>query len=449
MQRIKRTIDMIRMKLALLSLLFLLSAISVGRGQSSQDICGQVIDADSHKPIEGAWVVSGESVTRTNREGRFRLHQKDSSIGIRAVGYSRLQLAPRAEMQIALNRLQVRGLYLSFWGVSSALLRNGVLETVKRAHLNAIVIDIKGDRGFISHPTHCALALEAGANKIITIRDPNALLVDLHRRGIYVIARIVVFKDNPLARSRPDLAVKTSSGRLFVDREGLAWTDPFNHTVWNYNIALAIEAAKEGFDEIQFDYVRFPDQKGLVLAQQNTEANRRKAISTFLSEAQKHLSLYNVFVSADNFGYVCWNLDDTGIGQCFADIGPVVDYISPMLYPSSFQFGIPGLRNPLSDPYRVVFASLERARSRTGFPSLTFRPWLQAFADYAFDGRRFGKFELEQQIRAAQDAGASGWLLWDPKNRYSTEALSELAPKLWWHDSPAFRARKMFLTPQD
>lgn len=440
---------MIRMKLALLSLLFLLSAISVGRGQSSQDICGQVIDADSHKPIEGAWVVSGESVTRTNREGRFRLHQKDSSIGIRAVGYSRLQLAPRAEMQIALNRLQVRGLYLSFWGVSSALLRNGVLETVKRAHLNAIVIDIKGDRGFISHPTHCALALEAGANKIITIRDPNALLVDLHRRGIYVIARIVVFKDNPLARSRPDLAVKTSSGRLFVDREGLAWTDPFNHTVWNYNIALAIEAAKEGFDEIQFDYVRFPDQKGLVLAQQNTEANRRKAISTFLSEAQKHLSLYNVFVSADNFGYVCWNLDDTGIGQCFADIGPVVDYISPMLYPSSFQFGIPGLRNPLSDPYRVVFASLERARSRTGFPSLTFRPWLQAFADYAFDGRRFGKFELEQQIRAAQDAGASGWLLWDPKNRYSTEALSELAPKLWWHDSPAFRARKMFLTPQD
>lgn len=425
---------MIRMKLALLSLLFLLPAISVGRGQSSHDICGQVIDADSRKPIDGAWVVSGESVTRTNREGRFRLPQKGPSIAIRAVGYSRLQLAPRPEMQIALNRLQVRGLYLSFWGVSSPLLRNGVLDTVTKAHLNTIVIDIKGDRGFISYPTHCALALEAGANKIITIRDPNTLLVDLHRRGIYVIARIVVFKDNALARSRPDLAVKTSSGKLFVDREGLAWTDPFNRTVWNYNIALAIEATREGFDEIQFDYVRFPDQKGLVLAQQNTEGNRRKAISTFLSKAQKRLNLYNVFVSADNFGYVCWNLGDTGIGQCFADIGPVVDYISPMLYPSSFQFGIPGLRNPLNDPYRIVFASLERARSRTGFSSLTFRPWLQAFSDYAFDRRKFGKFELEQQIRAAQDAGASGWLLWDPKNRYSTESLSDLAPTLWWHE---------------
>ena len=147
---------MSQIKLALLPLLFLLPAIC--RAQSSQDICGQVVDADSRKPIERAWVVSGESVTRTNREGRFSLHQKGSSVGIRAVGYSRLQLAPRAEMQIILNRLHVRGLYLSFWGVSSPPLRTGVLETVTKAHLNAIVIDIKGDRGFISHPTHCALA---------------------------------------------------------------------------------------------------------------------------------------------------------------------------------------------------------------------------------------------------------------------------------------------------
>jgi hypothetical protein len=110
-----------------------------------------------------------------------------------------------------------------------------------------------------------------------------------------------------------------------------------------------------------------------------------------------------------------------------------------MLYPSSFQFGIPGLRNPLNDCYRIVFASLERAKSRTGFSPLTFRPWLQAFADYAFDRRKFGKAELEQQIKAAQDSGASGWLLWDPKNRYSAEALSELAPKLWQHEKSTRR----------
>jgi hypothetical protein len=353
-------------------------------------------------------------------------------VGVRAAGYSRKEVPAASEIQVALTRFAARGLYLSFWGVGSQVLRNGVLETVSKAHLNAVVIDIKGDRGFISHPTHSTLGLQAGANRIITIRDPPTLLSDLHRRGLYAIARIVVFKDDPVARSQPDLAVKTVQGKLFVDGEGLAWTDPFNRTVWDYNIELAIEAAKEGFDEIQFDYIRFPDRKGLEFSKPNTETNRRKAIVDFLAEARKRLLPYNVFLSADNFGYVCWNLDDTGIGQCFADIGPVVDYISPMLYPSSFKFGIPGLRNPLNDPYRIVFASLERAKQRTGFPAVTFRPWLQAFDDYAFDHRKFGKLQLEQQIKAAQDAGADGWLLWDPRNQYLTEALSDLAPKLWW-----------------
>jgi hypothetical protein len=297
--------------------------------------------------------------------------------------------------------------------------------------MNAVVIDIKGDRGFISYPTKSTLGIRAGANRIITIPDPCALVSDLHRRGLYAIARIVVFKDNPLARLRADLAVKTPTGGLFVDREGLAWTDPFNTAVWDYNLGVAAEGAAAGFDEIQFDYVRFPDQKQLQFSRPNTEENRRRAIVDFLARARQWLMPYNIFVSGDNFGYVCWNLNDTGIGQCFADVGQVVDYISPMLYPSSFQFGIPGLRNPLSDPYRVVFESLKAAKQRTGFSSVTFRPWLQAFSDYAFDHRKFGRFELEQQIKAAQDSGVDGWMLWDPKNRYPTDTLSALSQKLW------------------
>lgn len=428
--RITRT----NIPICVLSLFLLLLGIAFVRAEPAAEVCGQVFDASTRKPIEGAWVVCGNETIRTNQDGRFALHGKGTWVGARAAGYGREQLAPGPEMRILLKRLEVRGLYLSFWGVGSEMLRNGVLETAAKAHLNAVVIDIKGDRGFISHPTHSALGIQAGANRITTIHDPCALLQDLHRRGLYAIARIVVFKDDPLARTRPDLAVKTAQGKLFMDREGLAWTDPFNRTVWDYNISLAIDAAQDGFDEIQFDYVRFPDRKGLVFSKPNTEANRRNAIADFLAEARKRLLPYNVFLSADNFGYVCWNLDDTGIGQCFADIGPVVDYISPMLYPSSFQFGIPGVRNPMNDPYRIVFASLERAKQRTGFPGVTFRPWLQAFNDYAFDRRKFGKLQLEQQIRAAQDAGTDGWLLWDPRNRYSMEALSELAPKLWWHN---------------
>lgn len=413
--------------------LLLVYGSALSPAEVPQSTSGQVIDARDRKPIQGAWVVSGNETTRTDRQGRFTLHQAAARIGVRAVGYSRQQCAAQPEMQVALSRLQVRGLYLSFWGVGSQTLRNGVLETASKAHLNAVVIDIKGDRGFISYPTHSALAIQAGANRIITIPDPSALIADLHRRGLYAIARIVVFKDDPVARFRPDLAVRNVEGKQFVDREGLAWTDPFNHTVWDYNIGLAIEAAKEGFDEIQFDYARFPDQKGLQFSKVSTEANRRNAISGFLAEAQKRLAPDNVFLSADNFGYVCWNLDDTGVGQCFADIGPVVDYISPMLYPSSFQHGIPGLRNPLSDPYRIVFASLQRAKERTGFSPLSFRPWLQAFNDYAFDKRKFGKHELSEQIKAARDAGASGWLLWDPRNRYPADVLLELSRELKWN----------------
>ena len=125
-------------------------------------------------------------------------------------------------MQENLTRLQVRGLYLSFWGLGSELLRNGVLDTIAKAHLNAIVIDVKGDRGHISHPTQVALAIEAGANKTVTMRDGRALIAGLHNGGLYAIARIVVFKDDPVARLRPDLAVKDARGQLFVDREGLA-----------------------------------------------------------------------------------------------------------------------------------------------------------------------------------------------------------------------------------
>lgn len=395
-------------------------------------IAGTVVDCRTHEPIEGAWITVGQHAQRTSRNGQFQVTAAAEYVQARAIGYSRTRAAVHPNMQIALNPLRVRGLYLSFWGVSSQVLRAGVLDTINRAHLNAIVIDIKGDRGLISHKTTSAMASQAGANKITTIADAATLVTDLHKRGLYCIARIVVFKDNPLARSRPDLAVKTAQGALFIDREGLAWTDPFSHAVWDYNIGIAIEAAAEGFDEIQFDYLRFPDKKGLQFSKANNESNRREAVTDFLATARDRLAEYNVFLAADNFGYVCWNLDDTGIGQCFSDIGVVADYISPMLYPSSFQFGIPGVRNPLNDPYHIVFASLERAKQRTGFSSVVFRPWLQAFNDYAFDHRKFGKLQLQQQIKAAQDAGADGWLLWDPRNRYDASALAQLSLELAW-----------------
>jgi len=417
-----------------LSLIFAFSSFLAFCESVPRNVHGTVIDANTHTPISGAWVNAGGQIVRTAANGEFEFKTNAKSADLRAPGYRRSTVPVDAEMHVPLSPLHVRALYMSFWAVSSQPLRAHIYETAAKAHLNAVVIDIKGDLGMVGIHAPIPMVAKTGANRVITIPDAPGLISDLHRRGLYAIARIVTFKDSPLALARPDLAVKTASGALFSDNERLHWTDPFSQIVWDYNISIAVEAAKAGFDEVEFDYVRFPDRKGLQFSKESNEKNRRQTISGFLAAAQKALNPYNVFLSADNFGYVAWNQGDTGIGQCFEDIGKVVDYISPMLYPSGFQYGIPGVRNPLDDPYRIIYASLEKAKQRTGFSGMIFRPWLQAFTDYAFDHRVFGKPQLRQQIKAAEDAGAEGWLLWEPRNRYPTQALAELANELWWKE---------------
>jgi hypothetical protein len=408
-----------------------LFSLEVFSQTAPREIHGIVTDSASHLPIPGAWVSAGGEIIKTGAKGEFQFKTAATSLALRAPGYERVTVPASAEMRVPLSSLRIRGLYMSFWAVSSQTMRAQIFETAAKGHLNAVVIDVKGDLGMVSIRASIPLFAKTAANRIITIPDPPALIVGLHQRGLYAIARVVTFKDTPLAAARPDLAVKTANGSLFADNERLHWTDPFRQEVWDYNIQIAVAAAKAGFDEVEFDYVRFPDHPGLQFSKESNEANRRHAISGFLSEAQKALNPYNVFLSADNFGYVAWNLNDTGIGQSFDDIGKVVDYISPMLYPSGFRYGIPGVRNPLDDPYRIVFASLEKAKQRTGFSGVVFRPWLQAFADYAFDHRQFGKPQLREQIKAAEDAGAQGWLLWNPRNTYPTQTLAELASELW------------------
>jgi hypothetical protein len=256
----------------------------------------------------------------------------------------------------------------------------------------------------------------------------GGMIKTLKKRGIYTIARIVVFKDNSLALTRPDLAVRTQSGEIWRDRENLAWVDPFKKEVWDYNINIAMEAAQQGFDEIQFDYVRFPDASAPRFSMPNSEENRVKAVSEFLREAKRRLRPYNVFLAADIFGYVCWNLNDTSIGQRLDALEPHLDYISPMLYPSGFQYGIPGYRNPVENPYEIVYRTLKRAQQRTNLAPNRFRPWLQAFRDYGFDRRGFNGKEIRDQINASENFGSQGWMLWNPRNIYSSDGLRKREP---------------------
>jgi hypothetical protein len=389
---------------------------------------GRVLDALTGAPLPGAIVTIGDREMRTDANGSFPIEDAGSEIvRVRAAGYLRAEAAlsalRRGPAEIRLPPFRPKALYLTVYGIGSRTLRTDALDLIDTTELNALVIDLKGDRGLVPYRSALPLAARIGAQRVITIPDVSGLVTGLRVRGVYTIARIVVFKDEPLATARPELALHRSNGTLYRDREGLAWTAPNNHEVWNYNIGLAIEAAKAGVDEIQFDYVRWPDTTGLVAAVPWTGPTRTAAIDGFLTEARRRLRPYNVFLAADIFGYVCWNANDTGIGQQLEHLVGTVDYISPMLYPSGFQFGIPGYRNPVAHPYEIVHLSLEQARDRTGLSAVHFRPWLQAFRDYAFGGGAFTAGQIGAQIKAAEDFGADGWMLWNPRNRYSAADL--------------------------
>lgn len=392
---------------------------------------GKVVDFSTGRPIEGAIVTVDNEVVRTDGQGMFSMKSYGNKVAARACGYSRAEaMVPSpvlpflsAPFSLKLAPIRPKALYLSSYGIGSKKLRESALRLIDETELNALVIDVKGDRALIPYRSSVPLASSVGAQKIIMLKDVSALIQFLKDKGIYTIARIVVFKDNLLALARPDLAVRAADGGIWRDREKLAWVDPSQREVWEYNISIAVEAAKIGFDEIQFDYVRFPDKPGLRFSMVNTQENRTKAISGFLREARQRLAPYNVFLAADIFGYVSWNLNDTMIGQRLEDLAPILDYMSPMLYPSGFKFGIPGYRIPVAHSYEIVSLTLKKSQERTRLPAIRFRPWLQSFRDYAFDKRHFTGKEISDQINAAESFGSNGWMLWNPHNVYTADGL--------------------------
>src|SRR5437773_5712271 len=333
----------------------------------------------------------------------------------------------RRPVEVVLRPHVVKAAYLTYFGVGDRAIRTRVLDLTAHTELNAVVIDVKGDRGWILYPTDVIEAVAAGARGPATLRDFDALMSTLKSRGIYTIARIVAFKDNVLARHRPDLAIiDTRTGQPWIDNERLAWVDPFREEVWDYNIAIAREAVRRGFDEVQFDYVRFPTDGRLGAAQYskpNTKATRLPAIVAFLERARHELGVMGAFVAADVFGYTAFNENDTDIGQRVEELTPHLDYISPMVYPSGYHRGIPGYQNPVEPPYEVVFESVRLILKRATHTQVQVRPWLQDFRDYAFDRRTFGVREILEQIRGADDGGAAGWMLWNPRNDYTGAAL--------------------------
>ena len=400
----------------------------------SSTVTGRVLD-EERMPLAGASVVVRGTEVRTDVDGGFKVEQVplDAALLVKAPGFEKLWIPPtRGTVQAVLKPQTIKAAYLTYFGFGDRGIRSRVLDLTARTELNAVVIDVKGDRGWIIYPTEIDTALAIGAQGPATLREFDAMMADLKARGIYTIARIVTFKDNILANARPDLAIiDTRTGKPWIDREGLAWVDPFREEVWNYNIALAREAIERGFDEVQFDYVRFPTDGKLQAAKYLkpvSKATRLPTIAAFLERARRELGARGGYVAADLFGYTAFNENDTDIGQRIEELAPHLDYICPMVYPSGYHVGIPGFRNPVQNSYAVVRESVRLIRQRAAHTPARVRPWLQDFRDYAFDRRIFGVSEIRDQIRGADEGGSSGWMLWNPRNDYTGGALRAKIP---------------------
>ena len=323
----------------------------------------------------------------------------------------------------------LRGLYVNRWAALGRKL-NDLIGVAKRTEINALVIDVKDDRGFVLYRSSVPLAREIGADTAdghwMSAAKLRAVLDTMAAHKIYPIARIVVAKDPLLARKKLDLAIKRKSDlKPWLDKNGRPWLDPHQREVWQYAVDLAREAHELGFSEVQFDYVRFPDEKRLIsetvypLANGRTRAQVIRDQLGFVRNALKPLGMR---VTADVFGLTATDTTDMGIGQRWEMFVDQVDVVLPMIYPSHFARGTYRLRNPNAHPYQTIDHALKDAIARSdSVPNAaSVIPWYQ---DFTLGAPRYGAAEIRAQKKAGYDNGFQSWILWNPKSNYTLAAL--------------------------
>jgi len=317
----------------------------------------------------------------------------------------------------------VRAVYMSSWVAGTVSLRNKLIAFVDDSDLNAIVIDIKDSTGVISFNIEDPLISSYGttSNRISNIEE---LIADLHDRGIYIIGRISTFQDPLLVKKNPEFALMNiETNKPWVDRKGLAFLDPQNQKVWEYLKVIAHESYALGFDEINFDYIRYPSDGKISLIDYalKKDQTRRDGLKSFYQYVDENVRKKGIPISADIFGLVTMAEDDIGIGQYLEDIFPYFDAIAPMVYPSHYSAGFFGFSNPDEHPYEVVKkamqAGIDRAIAIDEDPQ-KLRTWIQDFSL----GVPYDIKKVRAQIDATYEIGLDSYMSWDPKNRYTKDA---------------------------
>lgn len=320
----------------------------------------------------------------------------------------------------------IKGIYSTAYSAGGAKLPE-LLKLMDDTELNSMVIDIKDDVGYITYPTDNPELKKLGSPKPF-IKDIHKLMDTLKQHEVYPIARIVVFKDTLLAKKQPELSFVKPDGTVWANGKKDSFVNPYKKEVWDYNIEVAKEAIKLGFKEIQFDYVRFPEgfeKKADTLKFFKTKESRVDIVSEFVRYAREQLTSLGARVSVDIFGYAAAVPAAEGIGQDFVKISQNVDVISPMVYPSHYGTGWYGSKAPDKAPYQTISGSMIDTHKKLdpiGDLKPIIRPWIQDFtASWLGKGNyvKYGKHEVEEQIRALKANGVEEFLLWNASNRYS------------------------------
>jgi hypothetical protein len=396
------------------------SAASTGAAGA---VSGIVTDADG-KTLEDATVRADTTVVHTAKNGSFSLDAAPASgkIVVSQSGYKDQTIDAGQNLTVKLERQIIKAAYLNGSLAGDDATVNRVIDLIDRTELNAVVIDIK--EGGVYYDTQVKFFKDAGV--VDSTYDPAAVIKKFHEHGIYVIARQVIFNDPLVAKTYPDLAVKDTSGGIWKGADGNPWVNPFQQGLWQPNIDLSLEAIGLGFDEVQYDYVRFPSDGDLSTADFGpnwSEDARVGAIHDFLKMAHHQIQPTGAKLSADVFGIVAVYPDDQGIGQRLVDLAPVVDYLCPMVYPSHFDpTSIDVGGEPNDHPYETVSLALTTLAKRIPGMELKIRPWLQ---DFTLSGMSaYGAQQVDDQIKAAEETG-SGWLLWNEDGQFTEDALKQ------------------------
>jgi hypothetical protein len=345
----------------------------------------------------------------------------------------------------------VKGIYMSQCVVGTPSFRNKLVDMIDKTELNSVVIDIKDFSGTVGFKTHSPL-LDYASMKNCGAPDMREFIETLHSKGIYVIGRITVFQDPYYTKAHPEQAVQSkSNGGPWKDHKGLSFIDVSSKPYWDVVVELSKEAHEIGFDELNYDYIRYPSDGNMTDATyvnpnpNDTQVNKSLAVETFFKYLNENVKPTGVVMSADLFGMTTVASDDLGIGQVIEKALPYFDYIMPMVYPSHFAQNFGGFGNPNTHVYDVIKYSMGEAVKRAEATSTKFamidasavastsprlynkpvfsknklRPWLQ---DFSYGGT-YGVAEVKGQIKATNDLGLNSWILWDAGNKYTPSAL--------------------------